>query len=93
MKVFELAGSFAGDKDAAASIRDEYLRPALSKGETVALDFTGVDLATQSFIHAMIAGVIRDDASNLDRIDFKNCNESVRSLVEIVVEYAQDEFE
>lgn len=93
MKVVDAAGDFAGDKDAAALIRDKYIRPALAKGKTVELDFIGVSLATQSFIHALIAGVVREDPSNLDSISFKNCNESVRSLVEIVVEYAQDEFE
>lgn len=93
MKVFDSAGDFAGDKDAAALIRDGYIRPALAKGEEAELDFVGVDLATQSFIHALIAGVVRENPNNLDSIVFKNCNESVRSLVEIVVEYAQDEFE
>lgn len=93
MKVFAKSGEFAGDKDAAAEIRDEYVRPKLARGEQVVLDFAGVDLATQSFIHAMIAAVVRDDPDNLDRIDFTNCNESLISLIEIVVEYAQDEFE
>jgi hypothetical protein len=93
MKVFDSAGDFAGDKDAAASIRDDYIRPALANGKTVVLDFGGVNLATQSFIHALIAGVVRENPDNLDSIAFENCNESVRSLVEIVVEYAQDEFE
>jgi hypothetical protein len=93
MRVFDSAGEFAGDKDAAATIRDDYIRPTLAKGKRVDLDFSGVDLATQSFIHALIAGVVRDNPGNLDAIAFKNCNESVRSLVEIVVEYAQDDFE
>lgn len=93
MKVFSASGEFAGDKDAAASIRDEYIRPTLKSGKRVVLDFAKVDLATQSFIHALLAGVVREDPNNLDSIDFKNCNDSVRSLVEIVVEYAQDDFE
>lgn len=93
MKVLDRTGSFAGDKDAAAAIREQYVRPSLAAGRAVVLDFQGVDLATQSFIHALIAGVVRDDPASLERIAFKNCNESVRSLIEIVVEYAQDEFE
>ncbi|NTW40536.1 MAG: STAS-like domain-containing protein [Cellulomonadaceae bacterium] len=92
MKVLSETGSFAGDKDAAAQIRDNYIRPTLARGKTVVLDFAGVDLATQSFVHALIAAVVREDPSSLSRVDFKNCNENVRSLVEIVVEYAQDEF-
>lgn len=93
MKVASKTGEFAGDKDVAAEIRDDYVRPRLERGKSVVLDFDKVDLATQSFIHALIAAVVRDNPDNLDRITFKNCNESVRSLIEIVVEYAQDEFE
>jgi len=93
MRVFEESGAFAGDKDVAASIRDDYIRVNLAKKKRAVLDFAQVDLATQSFIHAMIAGVVRDDPDSLGAIDFKNCNDSVRSLIEIVVEYAQDEFE
>ncbi len=93
MKIFAKSGTFAGDKDIAASIRDDYIRVNLAKKKRAVLDFAKVDLATQSFIHAMIAGVVRDDPDNLENIDFKNCNENVRSLIEIVVEYAQDEFE
>lgn len=93
MRVSKQTGSFAGDKDAAALIRDEYIRPTLRRGKPVVLDFAGVDLATQSFIHALIAAIVREDPSHLDSMTFKNCNDSVRSLIEIVVEYAQDEFE
>lgn len=93
MKILPMTGEFAGDKDAAAEIREEYIRPQLAKGRAVTLDFAGVDLATQSFIHAMIAAVVREDPTSLDKITFKHCNENVRSLIEIVVEYAQDEFE
>jgi hypothetical protein len=93
MKVVTRTGSFAGDKDAAASIREDYLRPNIAKGIDVLLDFDEVDLATQSFIHALIAAIVREDPASLDHIAFKNCNDNVRSLIEIVVEYAQDEFE
>lgn len=92
MKVFDFSGDFAGDKDAAASVRDIYIRPALARGEQIVVDFSGVDLATQSFIHALVAGIVREDPASLDLISFKNCNDSVRSIIEIVVEYAQDEF-
>lgn len=93
MKVYPLTGSFAGDKDTAAMMRDRFLRPALENGEDVSLDFDGVDLATQSFVHALIASVVREKPENLDHISFLNCNERIQSIVEIVVEYAQDEFE
>ncbi|NUU19526.1 STAS-like domain-containing protein [Cellulomonas humilata] len=93
MKVKRYAGSFAGDKDAAARIREDHLLPALTRGKRAVLDFEGVDLATQSFIHALIASVIREHPEWLGSIDFVNCNESVQSLIEIVAEYAQDQFD
>lgn len=93
MKILSRAGAFAGDKDAAAAIRDDYLVPRLGAGQTCILDFQSVELATQSFIYALLASVIRNEPSDLSRIDFRNCNDSIQALIEIVSEYAQDEFE
>ncbi|WP_423779703.1 STAS-like domain-containing protein [Cellulosimicrobium cellulans] len=91
-KVFQYAGAFAGDKDAAARLRDEALRPRLLKGRRAILDFDKVELATQSFIHALLAAIVREDPSRLEKIDFKHCNDDIQSVIEIVVEYAQEEF-
>ena len=93
MKVSNTAGDFAGDKDVAAHIRDSYIRPMLSQGKIAILDFDGVSLATQSFIHALLALVVREDPESLQNIRFVKCNDSIQSLIEIVVEYAQDEFD
>lgn len=91
-KVKKYAGSFAGDKDAAASLRDDVLRPSLAKAKRVTLDFAGVDLATQSFMHALLAQAVRENPSSLDHIEFKNCNDDIQALIEIVVDYAQEDF-
>lgn len=91
-KVKKYAGSFAGDKDAAASLRDSVLLPGLSKSKSVTLDFDGVELATQSFMHALLAQAVREDPSSLEHIEFKNCNEDIQALIEIVVDYAQEDF-
>lgn len=96
MKTIAIAkdsGAFAGDKDAAAKIREKQIRPALRGGGDVILDFDSVEFATQSFIHALLAAVVRADPQILERMQFKNCNETVQSLVTIVVEYAQEELE
>jgi hypothetical protein len=92
-RVFDSAGSFAGDKDAAAEIRESYLKPRLAAGEAAQLDFSDVDFATQSFVHALLSAVVRDDPASLDRIEFLSCNDDVQSLIEIVVEYSQEEFQ
>lgn len=84
------AGAFAEDKDIAASIRDKELKPAVGRGDKVRLDFSEVDGATQSFVHALISEPIRKHGPGiLDKLEFKKCNPTVRSVVEIVVEYSQ----
>ena len=93
MKIHASVGDFAGDKEAAAHIRETYLRRCLSKNEPAILDFVDVGLATQSFIHALVAAVVRENPDNLDLIEFKNCNSEIRAVIGIVVEYAQEDFE
>ncbi len=84
------AGAFAEDKDVAANIRDQEVKPAIERGDKVRLDFSEVDGATQSFVHALISEPIRKSGAGiLDKIEFKQCNPTVRSVVEIVVEYSQ----
>jgi anti-anti-sigma regulatory factor len=92
LRLSEFVGDFAGDKDAAARLREEELKPAVTAGQPVVLDFDGVSLATQSFIHALISDLVRaDDLNALDLFTFENCNPSVRELIEIVAEYSQEE--
>lgn len=90
IKVFEHAGNFAENKDIARKIRVEYLLPALSEGNEVVLDYSGIDSTTQSFTHALISDAIRTYGRNvLDRISFKDCGETVKKIISIVVEYMQ----
>jgi hypothetical protein len=82
-------GDFAEDKDQAASIRESSIRPALAAGESVVLDFSGVSLATQSFVHALISGVLRDQGDGaLDHLEFRGCVPGVRGIIETVVQYS-----
>ena len=94
MKEIRLAGmtgSFAENKDKAREIRLKEIMPALDRGEDITLDFSSVDSATQSFVHALISDVIRKHGPGvLDRIYFKNCNETIRKIIEIVSEYMQE---
>jgi anti-sigma regulatory factor (Ser/Thr protein kinase) len=89
--IFDKAGEFAENKDIARDIRVREILPALEKNEDVTLDFQRVGAATQSFVHALISDVLRkysDDA--LDRISFKSCNETVKQIISIVVDYMQE---
>lgn len=90
MKIYASTGPIAGDKDAAAFIRETYLKRGISRSEPLVLDFDNIELVTQSFIHALIAEIVRRDASCLDQIQFKNCKTEIQTIIEIVVEYAQE---
>ena len=83
--------SFGEDKDKARQIREKHLAPALGEGESIVLDFSDVEDVTQSFIHALISEMIRVYTPHvLDLLEFKNCNEKVKTIISIVVEYTQD---
>ncbi len=90
VKLLKIAGSFAENKDLARDLRREKITPAISKNQEVILDFDGVEATTQSFVHALISELIRVHGSDvLDLIIFKNCNETVRKIIDIVVDYMQ----
>lgn len=86
----QMAGAFAENKDKAAEIRERMIE-ALERKEEVVLDFTGIEGATQSFIHALLAKIMREKTPLiLDRIQFKGCNEHVKSIISVVTEYLQE---
>lgn len=90
IELLQYTGTFAENKDIARNVRQEKIIPAIEKGEDLTLDFSGVSSATQSFIHALISDLIRRyGADVLDRISFKNCNETVKKIISIVVDYMQ----
>lgn len=94
LRIVDHAGSFAEDKDVARRLRVEKIEPALNGRKKVVLDFSGIELTTQSFIHALISDLIRRrGAGVLESITFKGCNASLRSLITVVSEYSQDTFE
>lgn len=90
VSIIDRAGFFAEDKDVAALVREECIRPAIVSGRRVVLDFEGVVGATQSFIHALIAAVIREDGIDaLEMLEFKSCAPSLKGIISIVVDYCQ----
>ena len=91
IKLHPIVGSFAENKDLARKIRLENIDPALKNEQEITLDFENIDSATQSFIHALISDLIRKYGIEvLDRIYFKNCNETIRNIINIVVDYMQE---
>jgi len=91
IKLFELVGSFAENKDLAREIRLKRIVPALEKNEKVILNFDSISATTQSFVHALISELIRNyGVEVLDEVYFKNCNETVQKVITIVIEYMQE---
>ncbi|NCQ65953.1 MAG: hypothetical protein COZ34_00335 [Candidatus Pacebacteria bacterium CG_4_10_14_3_um_filter_34_15] len=91
IKLKQLTGDFAENKDIAKKIRIEKIIPALKKGHDVIFDFTGVTGATQSFIHALISDPIRKLRSDaLDHLIYKNANENIQEIISIVYRYMQE---
>jgi hypothetical protein len=91
IKMAERCGLFAENKDIAREIREKCLKPTLKTKASIVLDFEGVDSTTQSFIHALISGVIQTHGvSILDRIEFKSCSPAVKSLIVTVINYSME---
>ena len=91
INLFESVGSFAENKDIARGIRINSIIPSLDRNEKVILNFDKIESTTQSFIHALISDIIRiKGIEALDKIFFKNCNNKIKKIIEIVVEYMQE---
>lgn len=91
IKLFKLVGSFAENKDIARDVRIKIIIPALEKNQKVVLDFSNIDSATQSFIHALISDLFRKYNNEiLDRIEFKSCNKTIQQIINIVADYMQE---
>ena len=89
--LYNQTGEFAENKDVARDIRLQEIIPALTKNEEVILDFEKVDAATQSFIHALISDILRRYGNGvLERITFKSCNDTIKKIINIVVDYMQN---
>ncbi len=86
-----LVGNFAENNDTAKDIREKTLMPALERTDKITIDFAGVSGATQSFVHALISDALRTYGSEvLERITFRNCNDTIRVIITIVTEYMQE---
>jgi hypothetical protein len=80
---------FVEDKDLAREFRRNQIIPALAAGESIVLDFLEVKYATQSFIHALIGEALkRFGEQALDQIEFRNCSQQLKSVIELVVDYS-----
>ena len=89
--MMKYVGNFAENKDRAKEIRIETIMPALSRGEEVELDFSGISGTTQSFIHALISDPIREFGDlAYENIVYSHANTNIRKVISIVYRYMQE---
>lgn len=89
IKISPVPGTtLAENKDDAARLRDDVVLPALAEGEGVRLDFGGIETATQSYVHALVAEAVRRYGDRaFDLLEFKHCAPGVQHIVRTVFEY------
>ena len=91
IKMLDLTGEFAENKDIAKDIRINQLLPALENNRAITFDFDGVKGATQSFIHALISDALRKFPDVVyDNVFYKNTNEEIQKIITIVYRYMQE---
>ena len=91
IKIKDLAGEFAENKDVAKDLRVTKIIPTLADRKEVVLDFSGVSGTTQSFIHALISEPIRQFREGaLEKLHYKNCSDVVKEVIKTVYEYMQE---
>ena len=66
----------------------EQLEPLILRKEAVVLDFQGMEIATQSYLHALLYDVLRLAWAKQSFIHVVNASPSVRSGIELVEAYA-----
>ncbi len=88
LTIQEAVGSFAENKDIAAKLRNEQILPAIRSRNKIKIDFNGVTLTTQSFIHALISEALREKGEDaLKYLVFVGCNNAIKGIIETVVQY------
>ena len=91
VKIKELTGEFAENKDVAKDIRLKKLLPTLENTGSVTFDFEGVKGATQSFIHALVSDALRKYPDIIyNNVFYKNTNEDIQKIITIVYRYVQE---
>lgn len=71
-----------------ASVLGETLRASLSAGHAVGVDFTGIEIATQSFLHALLFHAVRVGWAMNARIYIRGASSAVRSGLDYLESYA-----
>jgi anti-sigma regulatory factor (Ser/Thr protein kinase) len=79
---------FEENVEEATRVREEVMGPALRAGQLAILDFEGIPFVTQSFIHALMYKILREDHSFAAGLSIANCSKSTREAILVVAGYA-----
>ena len=79
---------FEEDVEEAARVRDEVIARALDTGNLIVLDFSGIRVTTQSFVHSLIYKLLRDDERILSDLSVANCSGATREVILTIEGYA-----
>lgn len=82
-------GEFEENVEEAGRIRETIISPALEAGKFIVIDFSGVRFATQSFVHALMYKVLRDNENVATALSIANCTKSTREAILAVAGYAR----
>ena len=80
---------FEEDVEVASRYRDEVILPSIHSGKMVVIDFAKVRFATQSFVHALMYKVIRDEQQIGSTLSIANCTNATREAIMAVAAYAK----
>ena len=84
-----VVSSLADDAEKAAAMSREALQPELFARRPVALDFRGLDVCTQGFLHALLFEAVRLSWATRTPIYIENAAPGVQVGVRLVDNYAR----
>ncbi|MCB9795741.1 MAG: STAS domain-containing protein [Alphaproteobacteria bacterium] len=88
------SGSFALDRARAHRLSMEELRPLVTAGQPVAIDFSNVRTATQAFCYALTWSALHDQPRDvLSRVTFTACSSQVKTMLRMAVNEALSDAE
>ena len=80
---------FEEDVERADSVREDQILPALEADGLVVLDFSGIRVATQSFIHALLYRVFRDGNHVETSLSIAGADRATQEAIRAVTAYAR----
>lgn len=76
-------GRLANDRERAAAFGHKRLRSVLAGGREVVLDFTGVEVVTQGFFHALLAESVVEDPRRVRCVRAQGANRRQLATLEL----------